>query len=88
MRWKSGVTAMLVALVTFPVAANRTFWFAIVPVLPALFLVNAELWRNVCPVATLSTLRDGDSVVRPLGREASPGRRAQPVCQVVGSAGR
>jgi hypothetical protein len=45
------------ALAVRPDAALRLFWYAIVPALPAVFLVNAELWRNVCPVATLNTLR-------------------------------
>jgi nitrite reductase (NADH) large subunit len=34
-------------------------WSAIIPVLPAAFLVNVQLWRNVCPLATL-TLLPGD----------------------------
>lgn len=62
---------LLTALLVVPTLANRAFWFLIVPLLPALFLVNAEVWRNLCPVATLSTLRDSDSTVRPLTRSAA-----------------
>ena len=66
-----GAGALLAALVAEPAAANRAFWYAIVPLLPGVFLVNAEVWRNLCPVATLSTLREGDATVRPLTRHAA-----------------
>ena len=57
-----------VLLLWAPRIATRVFWYGIIPLLPALFLINAELWRNVCPIATLSTLRESDLAVRPLTR--------------------
>jgi nitrite reductase (NADH) large subunit len=59
--------AFLPALLLHPELGTRVFWFAVVPVLPALFLVNAELWRNVCPLATLGSLWERPEV-RPLTR--------------------
>jgi hypothetical protein len=67
----AGAGVLFTALLLVPHVASRAFWFAIVPALPALFLVNAEAWRNVCPVATLSTLGDRDAPVRPLTRDAA-----------------
>lgn len=67
----AGAGVLLAALVAVPSQASRAFWYAIVPALPAVFLVNAEAWRNLCPVATLSTLRDRDTTVRPLTRQAA-----------------
>jgi hypothetical protein len=31
-------------------------WYVLIPLLPATFLINVELWRNVCPLATLNVL--------------------------------
>ena len=63
------ISALLsVSLLLVPDVSARVFWYGIIPVLPALFLVNAELWRNVCPLATLSTLREPEAMARPLTR--------------------
>ncbi len=60
----AGSAGFGVALALRPEDALRLFWYAVVPALPAVFRLNPELWRNVCPVATLNTLRpprpDGD----------------------------
>jgi hypothetical protein len=55
-----GLTAaLLVALVLQPAAALHVLWDMTIPVLPAVFLVNPMLWRNVCPLATLNTISGG-----------------------------
>jgi hypothetical protein len=48
--------ALLVALLRVPDTALRVLWDVAIPVLPAAFLVNPALWRNVCPLATINTL--------------------------------
>lgn len=62
--------ALLVALVRWPTPTLNILWNAVIPVLPAVFLINPLLWRNVCPLATLTTLT-GDRVgTRTIGGEA------------------
>lgn len=57
-------TAGLVGLLAFrPAQGLRVLWAGAVPVLPAVLLVQPALWRNVCPLATLSL-----AVGRPGGR--------------------
>jgi hypothetical protein len=48
--------ALLAGLLVRPEAALRILWYGVIPVLPAVFLVQPGLWRNVCPLATLNTL--------------------------------
>lgn len=48
--------ALVGALWVVPDHALRVVWYVVVPVLPATFLINVELWRNICPIATLNTL--------------------------------
>jgi hypothetical protein len=48
--------ALLVAFVVAPDRSLRLLWDMIIPLLPAVFLVNPMLWRNVCPLATLNDL--------------------------------
>lgn len=62
--------AFVVALLAAPEPTARLFWYGFVPLLPALFLVNVELWRNVCPFATLNTLLHPPGDPRPLSRRA------------------
>lgn len=55
----SGVvlTAVLLwALVWAPQPTLTILWNAVIPILPAAFLVSPALWRNVCPLATLNLL--------------------------------
>lgn len=63
-----GLTAaLLVGLVQWPTITLHILWDMAIPVLPAVFLVNPMLWRNVCPLGTLNdwTGRRGSP---PLGR--------------------
>jgi nitrite reductase (NADH) large subunit len=46
--------ALLAALVVSPDASLRVLWYMVIPVLPAVFLINPLIWRNVCPLATLN----------------------------------
>jgi hypothetical protein len=48
--------ALLAGLVWSPEITLRILWNAVIPVLPATFLVSPQLWRNVCPLATLTML--------------------------------
>ena len=50
---------VLVGLLVRPELTLRVAWFGIVPLLPASFLVNAGLWRGVCPIATANTIWPG-----------------------------
>ena len=34
----------------------RVLWYAVIPVLPLVFLLQPKLWRNACPLATVGTL--------------------------------
>lgn len=48
------VTVALVgALVAWPAVALRVLWNLLIPILPASFLVAPQLWRGICPLATL-----------------------------------
>jgi nitrite reductase (NADH) large subunit len=50
------LTALLIwALFAAPTQALRILWQMTIPLLPAVFLINPMLWRNVCPLATLNT---------------------------------
>jgi len=51
--------ALVAALWIRPADGLRLLWYVLIPILPATFLVNVELWRNVCPVATLNMIADG-----------------------------
>ena len=62
----------LVASLRWPAEAAKLLWYGAVPPLPAAFLVNAELWRNVCPLATLNMVWSPGAVSRPLPRAWVP----------------
>jgi hypothetical protein len=47
--------ALLAALVARPVPTLHVLWNMVIPILPAVFLINPMLWRNVCPLATLNS---------------------------------
>ena len=47
---------LLSGLVLWPTASLHLLWNMVIPILPAVFLVNPMLWRNVCPLATLNEL--------------------------------
>ena len=52
----AGTAALVVGLVLRPAMALHLLWDMIIPLLPAVFLINPMLWRNVCPLATLNTI--------------------------------
>lgn len=50
-----GLTVILIlGLVRWPIPTLHLLWDMVIPVLPAVFLVNPMLWRNVCPLGTLN----------------------------------
>lgn len=68
MTWRviqgAGIVAtvgLLVGLLRWPDPTLNILWNAVIPILPATFLINPMLWRNACPLATLTTLT-GDRV--------------------------
>jgi nitrite reductase (NADH) large subunit len=48
------VVALIGGLLLRPVPSLHLLWDMVIPLLPAVFLVNPLIWRNVCPVATLN----------------------------------
>jgi hypothetical protein len=56
--------ALLAGLAVQPKATLHVLWDMVIPLLPAVFLVNPMLWRNVCPLATLNAL-SGTRTARP-----------------------
>lgn len=53
-----GVTAAVLAgLFLAPELTLNIAWFAVVPLLPASFLINPGLWRGICPIATANTFK-------------------------------
>lgn len=48
--------ALLAALVSWPEQALHLLWNVAIPILPATFLINPLLWRNVCPLGTLNRI--------------------------------
>ena len=61
---------LVLGLLLFPVPASAAFWNVAVPLLPLLFIVNVELWRNVCPLATLNAVAGEGNVARTLSKDA------------------
>jgi nitrite reductase (NADH) large subunit len=51
------------SLVRWPDPSLNILWNMVVPILPAVFLINPMIWRNVCPLATLNNLT-GDRTAR------------------------
>lgn len=49
--WLVGA-AILTCLLFFPATGVLLFWNILIPVAPALFVIGAGIWRNVCPLAT------------------------------------
>jgi nitrite reductase (NADH) large subunit len=39
-----------------PELSLRILWYAVIPILPAVFLLQPGIWRNVCPLGTLNVL--------------------------------
>ncbi|RMH23656.1 MAG: hypothetical protein D6701_00075 [Gemmatimonadetes bacterium] len=58
------LTLVLVGgLATVPDTTLDILWNAVIPILPAAFLLAPSLWRNVCPLATLNMLGGGRRVL-------------------------
>jgi hypothetical protein len=66
-----GFAATIVGLALRPSLVLPWLWYGLVPLLPASFLINAELWRNVCPFATLNTITGDERVGRVLDRRGA-----------------
>lgn len=47
---------LLAGLIRVPELSLKILWNAVIPMLPAVFLIQPEIWRNVCPLATLNVL--------------------------------
>jgi len=48
---------LVAALVLWPASTLHLLWDMVIPLFPALFLLNPMLWRNVCPLASLNERR-------------------------------
>ncbi len=55
---------LLVGLMRAPTRALHLLWDMVIPLLPAVFLVNPMIWRNVCPLATLNQYGERTPAVR------------------------
>jgi hypothetical protein len=55
----------------FPQWSLSILWYVLIPVLPAAFLVNVEIWRNVCPLATLNVLTGSSVGSRVLAKDTA-----------------
>jgi hypothetical protein len=53
--WMIGAT-IFICLIFFPQLGVLLFWNILIPVAPALIVVAVGLWRNVCPLATVTLL--------------------------------
>ncbi|MBV6520706.1 MAG: hypothetical protein MNPFHGCM_00824 [Gemmatimonadaceae bacterium] len=47
---------LIAALWVTPTVTLHILWDMVIPLLPATFLINPLIWRNVCPLATLNDL--------------------------------
>jgi nitrite reductase (NADH) large subunit len=45
---------LLVGLIVRPTISLHVLWDMVIPLLPAVFLINPMAWRNVCPLATIN----------------------------------
>ncbi len=46
---------LIAALLAWPTQTLHVLWDMVIPLLPAVFLLNPVIWRNVCPLATLNS---------------------------------
>ncbi len=73
------VGALLAVIVGLWVSPERTaelFWRGVVPLVPVLLLVHPTIWRNVCPLATLSIPTDARGSTGLEGSESGAGGEA------------
>lgn len=64
--------ALIVGLWAAPKIALAALWNVAIPLLPASFLINPQIWRNVCPLATLNLLPNGLAARRALEAHLLP----------------
>lgn len=50
------LVVLFLAMTQWPRATVNLLWNNVIPLLPAVFLINPMIWRNVCPLATLNEL--------------------------------
>jgi nitrite reductase (NADH) large subunit len=60
--------ALIVSLTQWPKETLHILWDMVIPLLPAVFLVNPVIWRNVCPLATLNATSGKRWSTRPMSR--------------------
>lgn len=68
----AATVALLGGLWLRPATTLHILWDMVIPLLPAVFLVNPMIWRNACPVATLNAFAGARSRGR---HRAGPGLR-------------
>ena len=59
--------ALIASLIVQPSLTLHILWDMVIPLLPAVFLVNPMLWRNMCPLATLNSFTGVRAGTRVLG---------------------
>ena len=69
----AALVALVVGLWTLPEATTALFWRGIVPLVPVLLLIHPTIWRNVCPLATLSIAPDSGRAGGAEGPREAPG---------------
>lgn len=58
--------ALLATLVARPGIGLTALWYVAIPLLPAVFFLNPQLWRGICPLATLNAWGNRLGTQRPL----------------------
>lgn len=61
---------LLAGLLARPEFTLHVLWDMVIPLLPAVFLVNPMIWRNACPLATLNATAGQRMATRPLDGRA------------------
>lgn len=62
---------LLAGLLLAPELSLKILWNAVIPLLPAVFLIQPEIWRNACPLATLNLLSGRRVGRRTIGLDAA-----------------
>jgi hypothetical protein len=62
---------LLAGLLRAPELSLNILWNAVIPLLPAVFLIQPEIWRNACPLATLNVLSGRRRGTRTIGPDAA-----------------
>ncbi len=69
---------LLVGLVVWPKVSLTLLWSVVIPLVPASLLIAPQLWRNVCPLATINMASNGRWARR------APSQRALAAAGVLG----